>query len=479
MTGAGAGIYEENRPSLDEEYLARSTRVGAWTSVAKWTVVAIGRKSNARDYEPQPSLPGAEGSKEEATRGPIEAWLRPAVSTVVRRVAIRNFKSIASCNVHLGPLQLLCGPNGAGKSNFLDALRFVADGLNHSLEQALRDRGGIDQVRRISRGHPRNFAIRLDLQLNRIAARGHYAFEISSRPNGAFSVRREECMLQTGEGRHHFRIEDGELKSASRSIPTLIESDRLALATISGLPEFRALYDSLRHMRFYNLSPERIRDLQDPDPGRSLARDGRNLAAVIRELGKPAHLRALEEIREHLAAVVPGVESVEHRSLGPKETLEFRQAVAGDPNPWRFMANSMSDGTLRALGILAATLGAGEYADPIPLVGIEKPETALHPGAADIVAGVLLLASQRVQILVTTHSPELLDNKEIQDSHLLAVTAESGRTIVAPLGEVPRSVLREHLRSAGELLSMGQLQSGAEEIASATRQLSLFSNTQD
>ena len=60
----------------------------------------------------------------------------------LRRVALRNYKSIRECDVALGPLMLLVGPNGSGKSNFLDALRFVAESLRTTMDQALRERGG-------------------------------------------------------------------------------------------------------------------------------------------------------------------------------------------------------------------------------------------------------------------------------------------------------------------------------------------------
>ena len=79
-------------------------------------------------------------------------------STFITRVILKNYKSIAACDVHLGPLTFLVGRNGSGKSNFLDALRFVADALNTSLDHAIRDRGGINDVRRRSRGHPNHLA---------------------------------------------------------------------------------------------------------------------------------------------------------------------------------------------------------------------------------------------------------------------------------------------------------------------------------
>ena len=62
------------------------------------------------------------------------------------RVTLRNYKSIAACDVSPAPLSFLVGPNGSGKSNFLDALRFVADALRSSLGDALSERGGIGGV---------------------------------------------------------------------------------------------------------------------------------------------------------------------------------------------------------------------------------------------------------------------------------------------------------------------------------------------
>src|SRR5689334_7111630 len=66
----------------------------------------------------------------------------------ITRVRLRNYKSIESCDVELGPLTLLVGPNGSGKSKFLDALQFVADALNTNLDNAFRERGGFRSVSR-------------------------------------------------------------------------------------------------------------------------------------------------------------------------------------------------------------------------------------------------------------------------------------------------------------------------------------------
>lgn len=63
---------------------------------------------------------------------------------LLRRIVLRNYKSIAACGVTLAQLSFFVGPNGSGKSDFLDALRFIADALRFSIDHALRDRGGIN-----------------------------------------------------------------------------------------------------------------------------------------------------------------------------------------------------------------------------------------------------------------------------------------------------------------------------------------------
>lgn len=77
-----------------------------------------------------------------------------------------------------------------------------------------------------------------------------------------------------------------------------------------------------------------------------------------------------------------------------------------------------------------------------------------------------------VSSLVTSHSPDLLDNKDIPDNSILAVVSEHGETHIGPLDETGRSVLRDHLYTAGELLRMDQLRPDPQ--LSLPKQLVLF-----
>ncbi|EKP94329.1 AAA family ATPase [Thermaerobacter subterraneus] len=378
----------------------------------------------------------------------------------IQSVRVRNYKSIAACEVHLSHVTVLVGPNGSGKSNFLDALRFVADALRTTLEHAIRDRGGINEVRRRSHGHPHNFDIELKVNL-RDGAEAEYAFRIGSTRGAGYQVIHETCAIRTADmGQHFYEVEKGTVRRASFGNlgPEHIESDRLYLTLVSGLPQFRALYDGLSHMGFYNLNPDVIKDIQDPDPGELLSRDGRNMASVIRRLHEN-NPDVLDRIMEYLQAVVPGVRSVEVVYLQHKAALRFRQAVRGARDPWTFAAANVSDGTLRALGVLVAAFQTQAMTRfPVPLVGIEEPEIAIHPGAAVKLMDALLEAARQTQIVITTHSPELLDHPDLTDDMLLAVEADQGETLIAPVDITTRRAIREHLYTAGELLRLGQLQ---------------------
>lgn len=396
--------------------------------------------------------------------------------TFVTRVRLKNYKSIAACDVTLGPLTFLVGPNGAGKSNFLDALRFVADSLNTTIDHALRDRGGISEVRRRSGGHPNHFGIRLDFRLPS-GETGHYAFQVAARAGGAFEVQTEECEIMEPalplEERSWFRVAHGTTRGSADRLPPA-SPDRLYLVVASALEPFRHLFDALSDMGFYNLNPDQIRDLQLPDAGILLSRDGSNLASVVGELATHDP-EGKQRVEEYLSKIVRGIHGVEKKVIGPRETLEFRQQVAGAGHPWKFNAINMSDGTLRALGVLVALFQPRDDSEEgVSLVGIEEPEVALHPAAAGVLLGAMKEASRRVQVLVTSHSPDLLDTDDIDTGSLLAVTADAGVTNIGPVDEVGRSALQDRLFTPGELLRLDQLQPDKTASVVDARQLKMF-----
>ena len=380
---------------------------------------------------------------------------------LLTRVTLRNYKSIAACDVSPAPLSFLVGPNGSGKSNFLDALRFVADALRSSLGDALSERGGIGEVlHRSEAGRGQDLGIGFDFRISGV--KGRFALKIGAQPGGGYVVLGEECTLARPDGgsSDSYRVEAGRVVESTIRYPPACTRDNLYLRNVSGLPEFGPACDALIGMAIYNLDVGSLRALQPPEPAVLLKRSGSNLASVLRDLGSRSPDRK-EAVEEYMAVVVPGLAGVDVCTVGPSLALQFRYAApsGGGEDLRRFFANGMSDGTLRALGALVALYQGdeGRSTGNPSLIGIEEPEGALHPGAVGALGEALSDASERVQVLVTSHSADLLDNDAIREGAILAVASRHGRTMIGPLDRAGRSALHKRSFTAGELLRMDQL----------------------
>ena len=98
------------------------------------------------------------------------------------------------------------------------------------------------------------------------------------------------------------------------------------------------------------------------------------------------------------------------------------------------------------------------------LVGIEEPETALHPGASSALREALARAARSTQIIVTSHSPDLLDDSSVDADQILAVVSDDGETKLGRVDAASHDAIRQHLFSAGELLKLSQLQPDPEAL---------------
>lgn len=387
----------------------------------------------------------------------------------VTRLAVVQYKSIERCDVELGPLTLLVGRNGVGKSNILDALRFVTDALSQTLDHAVRLRGGIDQVRRKSLGgRPTRPGIRVDLALAD-GGTARYGFLIADVRGRSFRVEQETCEVTTADGTASasFEISKGQLVSwtAGTSVAPAVVEDRLLLVAASGVPEFRPVFDHLRTMAFHNLNPQVMKDPQRPESGSLLSHDGRNLSSVVKQL-EAEDPGGLERVRDYLAAIGVPIARIKHKPAGALETIEVSQVVdvPGGQRNSNFDAISLSDGTVRAMGILVSLISARRAGGP-SLVGIEEPETALHPAAAGALMDALTEGATRTQLIVTCHSPDLLDNGEVTPQMIRPVLLSNGKTVVGCLDRAKEDLLKRHLSTAGELLRLDQLEPDAGDVS--------------
>jgi predicted ATPase len=390
-------------------------------------------------------------------------------SATVRNAEITNFRSVRNASLDLGRLTVLIGANGAGKSNVVDAFRFVSESLSLGLFTALERRAGVRAVRHRSvRGRPRHVHMAMDLDFPN-GMQAHYGFRIDSHAGGAYRVGEEICRLATSSGTEfgvvHLRngkfvnspfvsVEDFDQNLADVFVGLVSPGpELLALPLIGAIPGLRSVLGALRSLRTYAIVPDRLREPQDPDEGRVLHPDGRNATSVLRSLDSEDR----KELLELLGHAAPGVEGVRTVSHGKKLTLEFTQRAPG--GRMKFEAHQMSDGTLRLFGILLALL----QPEPSTVLAIEEPESTIHVAALEAVVEVLRARSDSAQILLTTHSSDILDF--VDTNELRLVRLEGGHTVVSGIAAHSKKAVLDELFTLGELHRAGALQGAGEPVS--------------
>lgn len=401
----------------------------------------------------------AEASAKGAPPRPMKAS-----ESMLERLRLYGFRSFDAEEVSLENPALLVGQNGSGKSNLTDALAFLSDAMRQPLQEVVETRGGFPVVahRSSARGRPLNLTLSVVLRdPDAETRRAFYSFDLRPKSQGEFEVASELCAVEGRDGSiaqfHRSKKPRGREHwvSTVEGLVPVMEPNHLVLPVIGGDRRFRAAHAFLSAMQVCRIEPRALRSLQDPESGTRLRADGSNAASVLREIER-GEAKDSEVMRELLEAVVPGTVGFRVRRLGPKLTIEFSQQRGADAV--RFPAASMSDGTLRLLGLLLAVF---QRPRPTVLV-IEEPEVTMHPGAVGAITDVLRHASRFMQVVVTTHSPEVLDAEWIEDRHLRLICAEHGFSRVRAVSGPTRQALKEHLMSAGELLRANALRPSTE-----------------
>lgn len=368
---------------------------------------------------------------------------------MIERLTVSNYRSLGEgVTVDLGPFTAFVGPNGSGKSNVVDVLRFVSDAMSVGLSGAITKRQGIKAVRRWSSGHPFNLFVEIRLRLPEGPA--SYRFELAGDRVDEYRLKVEEAEVVQGSSRHSFQVSAGAWHGPAGLEPQL-DPQTLALPLVGGDTRFRALLADLRRTSVYSIFPDTLRAPQEYDPTRPMELHGSNWASILKEqpqeTWKPELVQALHRL-------TGDVEDIRVKSAAGYLVTEFRHTSPGRPK-W-FAAAQESDGTLRVAGIITALL----QQPPLPVVGIEEPELTVHPGAIRLLVDYLQQAAKDNQVLITTHSPELLDL--LKAEQIRVVTRQAGATRVDSMRDDQRRAVRDGLLSLGELLTIGDL--GDQEL---------------
>ena len=400
----------------------------------------------------------------------------------LRRVRIKGYKSIAFCDVALQPLTILVGRNGAGKSNFLDALAFLRDVMETNVVEAVKRRGGwpsvvcrtakSSQIEFEIEAEKSNVARSMELPEPGVSGTGKpaeiakavatYRLCLTPDGNGQPTIAQESVEIEgMADSQVRFEVSGGNItrwhSDPPRDFPHLlgaIRPDRPLLGLIGTQPVV-TFGEGLRHMAFYNFHPEAMRHLQKPSHGGLLERDGSNLASVLEGL-KEIDEDSVGRIRDYLALINEDVNGFEVATYGEYETVSFALKGAPQSSPLQFDASGMSDGTLRALAALVAAFQIHLPTGP-SVVGIEEPETALHPAAMRALVDAMDEATARTQVLLTTHSADLLSGRDVTPGQVLIVRNRGGKTRITPVDPASREIIDKELCSLADLQRMDRL----------------------
>ena len=370
---------------------------------------------------------------------------------MLRKLQTSNYRSLGrDVAVTFGRISVLIGPNGSGKSNVLDALSFVRDAVLQGLPAAITHREGIDSIRRHSSGHPYNVGISLDLTLrNRPAS---YAFEITGDRTEEYRVRSESATVRTGHETHQFRRTREKWSGPDGYAPRL-DDEALELTALAGDNRFKPLAEFLSGICVYSIFPDVLRAPQHFDSASPMKRHGENWVSILRELLKKTEKA---DFISGLRELTGDIDDARVSSAAGFLVTEFKQIVPHDQNKRRkwFPAGRQSDGTLRVAGLLTALL----QRPTIPVIGIEEPELTVHPGALPMVYDYFVQASELSQVVITTHSPIILDVADVERDHVFVVDRGNGYTDVRRVSEQQLAPVRQKLLSLGDLYLSGDLQ---------------------
>ena len=406
---------------------------------------------------------------------------------MITSIRLVNFKNFADETLRVGPFTIIVGANASGKSNIRDAFRFLHGiGRGYTLAEIIGGkygpggqlewapiRGAADEIIRFGQ-----HAFSLEVEVKE----GRYSIEVSmdkTRP-GLFRVTREE--LHSGwmtvytshpGGNDPVTAQDDDTHLLLRMEKTRAQrkyGDRVEVRpdqpALTQLREHqRVIKDHkgraeniikiLANMRFLDLVPDQMR--KPAFPGQTVLGDGgENLATVLRGICEDL------DRREVLAAWT--------RELTPMDVQDFEfpadqitgliQLVFQETNHRKVSAYGASDGTLRFLAMLAALLGS----KPGSLYFFEEIDTGIHPARQSLLLELIegQTARNGVQILTTTHAPDLLtfaSDSTFENMSVVCRLEDSHDAIIRPVAELPNTrQLRTSGRGLGGLLAEGWME---------------------
>lgn len=338
--------------------------------------------------------------------------------------------------VELEPLNIIIGQNASGKSNLVDVIKLLRSlPEDKGLVNFISRNGGISEW--IWKGKKDKPIAEIEVCIIWLFVQTIYKIKFLE------TIQRLGISEETISEKN---------KVINRSEITKAEDSMLSVNE----PDYRgASYTTIRNafhqpIIYSDLQTNRKNEIRKPQPSDArndfLAEDGSNLALVLNDLEHRGDTK--DKIIENLKKFYPRVKDYSVRVLGGTVQLFVREKGLEKP----ISAIRLSDGTLRYLCLLAILC----HPEPPPLICIEEPEVGLHPDILPTIAELMIEASQRTQLIVTTHSDILVSAfSDVPEAVLVCEKDEEGTHFKRLDKENLKEWLNEY--SLGELWLKGEI----------------------
>ena len=356
---------------------------------------------------------------------------------IISRLKLANWRNFTEVDVPLRDRAFIIGPNASGKSNLLDAIRFLRDVAKREgggLQAAVRRRGGVREIRSLA-SHSGSSAVAIEAHLSRDADEPveweyRLAFTVERSGNHRILVTEETV-------RRHGKIllcrpDDDDISDTERRTATALEQ-------INVNQPFRAIADFFNEVTYLHLVPQLVRHGSEI-AGNLLENDPFGQGFLERIAGTPANTREsrLSKIATALSYIVPQLEEITFE----RDQTNGRPHLKARLDNWRFNGvwqreDQFSDGTLRLIGLFWSLLERGG------LLLLEEPEISLNRDIILRLAGLIYSLSrptrrrrdgerhsERRQVILTTHSSDLLCDQGIDGREVFYITpGKDGATV--------------------------------------------------
>ena len=396
---------------------------------------------------------------------------------MIHRLKVSGLLSFGPQGIDLPmePLNVLIGPNGSGKSNLLEVLALLR-AAPRELARPIKRSGGIWEWLWKGDESPHKATMEATVNNPEKDSPLRHMLEFTDH-GGRFEVTDEhiECTetefsYRLHQGRHTFDVQTEPRDQRTSSRPILsdsatIESESLGLTiyhertkpeesvlsqvrdakTYPALHCLQEQYERIRLYRNWSFGPaaELRRNQSTHDPSDFLNEGGANLALVLSHFQGENKRKLVASLQE----LFDGIVDVNCPVTGGTVSL-FLEEQGGR----QVSASRLSDGTLRYLCLLAILL----HPEPPPLVAIEEPELGLHPDLLPTLSDLLVQASERSQLIVTTHSDVLVDALTDKPESIVVCEQHAGQTLMRRLDKAELAKWLEEY-SLGDLWTSGQL----------------------